>query len=89
MSRLPFFQANLRKKVKKMLIATILLQQRKKTETKITCLIYKNFVFVQGSKKHNEITQCSQAKHFEDQRYLTPGSLHTLSPGFLKKHTLY
>jgi len=41
MSRLPFFQANLRKKVKKMLIATILLQQRKKTETKITCLIYK------------------------------------------------
>ena len=37
-------------------------------------------------KKHNEITQCSQAKHFEDQRYLTPGSLHTLSPGFLKKN---
>jgi len=88
MSRLPFFQANLRKKTP---YAHCYPPPAKnlKTETKITCLIYKNFVFVQGSKKHNEITQCSQAKHFEDQRYLTPGSLHTLSPGFLKKHTLY
>jgi len=63
MSRLPFFQANLRKKVKKMLIATILLQQRKKPKQKSLALFIKLCLCLE--KTHNEITQSSQAKHLK------------------------